>query len=120
MQDYSDTASGCHAVYTAVYRTRIWWRIIGVFLILSGALVTVTGIGVLVAWLPLWLGVLLLKAAEAAATAHRHDDMAMLLLAIGRMRTVFAVLAGLALTIVIGGMAATAYWLLHHPGLFQP
>ena len=48
-------------------------KFLGVVSILEGALAALTIVGILFAWLPIWLGLLLFKAAEDAEIASKGD-----------------------------------------------
>jgi hypothetical protein len=48
-----------------------WMKFLGVLLILYGILLIFTLVGILICWLPIWLGVILFKAAGDAETASR-------------------------------------------------
>ncbi len=47
-----------------------WLKFVGVMLIIAGAINALTIVGLLVAWLPIWSGVLLIKAANSAKLAE--------------------------------------------------
>ena len=48
-----------------------WMKFLGVMLIINGVLVACTGLGLLICWLPIWLGVILFKAAGDAEMASK-------------------------------------------------
>ena len=49
-----------------LYEARTWLRIVGVTLFVAAFFTALTIIGVAVAWLPVWMGILLWQAASAA------------------------------------------------------
>lgn len=49
---------------------RFWMKFFGIIMIISGAVSALTLVGLVFAWLPIWSGVLLLKAASAATMAE--------------------------------------------------
>jgi hypothetical protein len=57
----SETASGSSA----------WMKFLGVMMIIDGVMLALTGIGLLICWLPIWLGVLLFQAAGDAELASK-------------------------------------------------
>ena len=80
-----------------------WMKFVGVMFILQGALAAITLVGLLVAWLPIWIGVLVLQSAGAIERAQAHGDAAALKEALARLRTCFVIqgvmyLVGLVLT----------------------
>jgi len=80
-------------------------RLVGVLLIINGAVITITGIGVLVAWLPIWLGILLLKTAQAISIAHQHGNEHMLDLSLRRLRTTFTIMGVSTLVLLLSTIA---------------
>ncbi|NIW79677.1 MAG: hypothetical protein GWN16_09545, partial [Calditrichae bacterium] len=43
-----------------------WLKFLGIVSIISGAVVAITIVGIIIAWLPIWLGVLLFQAGDRA------------------------------------------------------
>lgn len=91
-----------------IYRGRHWIQLVGILLIINGSIITVTGIGVLIAWLPIWLGVLLLKVAQAARIAWQFGDANMLALSLKRLKTTFTIM-GVTTLLLLGGTV----WLIY-------
>ena len=63
-----------------------WMKLVGVISIVGGALLCLSVVGILVGWLPIWLGVLLFKGASCAQTAEvtgREEDLAESLYRVG-------------------------------------
>ena len=90
-----------------LYQSLFWIRLFSACLIVYGALITVTGIGVLVAWIPMWIGILLLLMAKTVSQAYHKNDERAFKLSLDRLKSVFTVL-GLA---SIGLIIATIYFL---------
>jgi len=73
--------------------------------IIQGALTAITIVGILIAWLPIWIGVLLLQSAGAAQRSQAQDDANALIEALSRLKTYFVIqgvlyLIGIALVVV--------------------
>ena len=64
------------AIMAPLVDGKLWMKLLGVMMIISGALQVLTIIGILWAWLPIWLGVLLFQAAGAAEEASASGDLA--------------------------------------------
>jgi hypothetical protein len=75
-----------------LYQSLLWIRLFAACLIFYGALITVTGIGVLVAWVPMWIGVLLLLTAKAISQAYTKNNEQALNLTLSRLKTIFTIL----------------------------
>ena len=88
-----------------LYHSRFWINLFAACLIIYGALITVTGIGVLVAWIPLWIGVLLILTTKSIKAAHTGRDEKALLKSLNRLKTIFTIL-GIASVMLI---VATVY-----------
>lgn len=70
---------------------RGWMKFIGIILVIQGALSALTLVGIVVAWLPVWMGVLLLQSADAIARAEPGDDAQALQESLARLRTYFVI-----------------------------
>jgi hypothetical protein len=88
-----------------LFRSIFWMRLTALSLITSGALITITGIGVLVAWLPILLGVLLLATTRPIKRAYQDNDERALTFTMQRFRTLFMIMGGAGLLMLI----ATGY-----------
>ncbi len=86
-----------------IYRSRGWMKLIGVMSIIGGILAAFTIVGILICWLPIWLGILLFKAGSAAEGAQLNGDKTKLLESLTRLKTYFVINGVLALIGVIIG-----------------
>lgn len=77
-----------------------WLRFLGVVLIAWGALSVLTIVGILFAWLYIWVGVLLWQAADRAAQAAQLREPAMLEQFLQKLKTVIIV-AGVATAVSV-------------------
>jgi len=68
-----------------------WMKLVAVVTIGEGVLVALTIVGIVVAWLPIWVGVLLWQAAGSAELSAQSGDEAEATRAISRLRTLFTV-----------------------------
>jgi hypothetical protein len=74
-----------------------WMRFLGVIAILYGIALALTIIGLIIAWIPIWIGILLFQSAGAAERAERQAEQESLILSLSKLRLCFAVLGGLAI-----------------------
>ena len=51
-----------------------WLKFLGIINIISGALTALSLWGIIIAWLPIWLGILLLQASQRITTARFAND----------------------------------------------
>lgn len=87
-------------------QAKIWMQIVGVLLIIYGVLTAITIVGIIFAWLPIWMGVLLFQAAGAAGQAQSGGDPAVLERALGKIKVYFIIMGVLTLIgLVLMGLA---------------
>lgn len=79
------------ALSESLYRVKGWITLAGVMSIIQGVLSAVSLVGLLVAWLPIWIGVILLKTSKALALAHEQEDEAAMNEALGRLALYFKI-----------------------------
>jgi hypothetical protein len=92
-----------------LYQSRLWIRLFAICLIFYGALITITGIGVLVAWLPMCIGVLLLLANKTMITAYKNNDEQALMQFTARLKTIFSILGFACVLLIISSIYFMKY-----------
>jgi hypothetical protein len=68
-----------------------WMKLIGTLGIIYGVLMGLTIIGLIVAWLPIWMGILLRGAAVEAQAAYASGDEVAAVTATSKLQTIFKV-----------------------------
>jgi hypothetical protein len=68
-----------------------WAKFIGIMTIIGGCLQVLTIFGIVIAWLPIWMGVVLTKAGSKAAEYADKGDAASLEGMMGQMKTYFII-----------------------------
>jgi len=68
-----------------------WMKLIGTVSIISGVLTALTIVGLLFAWLPIWLGILTRKAAVQAQVAYASGDENAAIASTDSLRTIFKI-----------------------------
>ncbi len=84
-----------------------WIRLLAVVMIVYGVLAALTLVGIVVAWLPIWLGVLLWQIATAADDAQVTGQAETLLLALKKLKLYFIINGVLLLLGIVGTLAMT-------------
>lgn len=69
----------------------LWLKILGIVMIVGGALTALSIVGIIVAWLPIWLGVLLVQAGDRAQGMQYSTNLNQLLLMLEKLKTYFVV-----------------------------
>ena len=85
-----------------------WMKLIGTVSIIYGVLTALTIIGLLFAWLPIWLGILTRKAATQAQLAYASGDENAAIMSTDSLRTIFKI-QGIILLI---GLIFWAVWVV--------
>ncbi|TBR40451.1 MULTISPECIES: DUF5362 domain-containing protein [Dyella] len=68
-----------------------WMKFVGIMSIIQGALTALTIVGILFAWLPIWIGVLVMQSAGAVERASQTGDAAALKEGLSKLRTYFVI-----------------------------
>ncbi|TVS20787.1 MAG: hypothetical protein EA424_02220 [Planctomycetaceae bacterium] len=92
-------------VIEPLYRGKFWMQLLGVVSILYGVLLAITIVGLIVAWIPIWAGVVLIQAAGASSRAFESGDAVEMTRAMAKLKTYFTIfgvlmLIGIILTVV--------------------
>lgn len=80
-----------------------WLKFLGIFLIIYGGLAALTIIGIIIAWLPIWMGVLLYSAGKKANDAN-YTNNSMYLVEMMRKFKTFFIIQGVLLIIGLVGI----------------
>ncbi len=87
-----------------------WMKFMGIMTIIGGAINALTIIGILWAWLPIWLGVVLTQAGSKASEYADKGDAASLEAMTGRLKAYFT-LSGIVMIVSIAmGIIAGVVW----------
>lgn len=100
-------AADCRHLTRPLFESKGWMKLIGVTMIVYGALSALTIVGIIFAWLPIWVGATLLQSASAAERAHLRNDHGSLLQSMQKLRTFFTingVLVLVGLVLVVGSV----------------
>jgi hypothetical protein len=81
-------------------QTKGWLKFLGVLLIINGIIAAITIVGILIAWLPIWMGVLLFQAGGSADSAALTKDTRQLVTMMDKLRIYFMI-QGVLLIIVL-------------------
>jgi hypothetical protein len=94
-----------------MHQSKGWLKFLGVMSILWGvcAVLFTLGIGIVFAWLPIWMGVLLYQSAELADRAYTSGDEASLVASLSKLKLYFVItgilmLIGLAFFMVVASL----------------
>lgn len=77
-----------------------WMKFLGVMYIIMGVLTALSIVGIIVAWVPIWLGVLLVQAANATEESASNGSRDSFQRALSKLKTFFIVNGVLMLIVV--------------------
>ncbi len=77
-----------------------WLKFLGIMNIISGALSALSLFGIIIAWLPIWLGILLLQAGNRISNARFTNNRAELVQMMDKLRLYF-VIQGILIIVMI-------------------
>ena len=77
--------------------SRGWMKLLAVVMIVQGVFLAITIIGLLIAWLPIWLGVLLWQSADSARKAREAGDEAIAVMSLTKLKTMITIYGVVAL-----------------------
>jgi hypothetical protein len=89
-----------------IYQARGWLKFLGVLSIIGGIGQALSIVGILVAWLPIWMGVLMFQAGSSIDSASLFGDKFAFLRSLGNLKTYFVlqgilVLIGIILAVIM-------------------
>ncbi len=88
-----------------LFEAKGWMKFLGVILIIYGVLVACTVVGLIIAWLPIWLGILLFSTGSKIDAAFQGGNKADLMAGLGKLKTFFMIygimaIIGIAVTVI--------------------
>ncbi len=72
-----------------IYQARGWLKFLGILSIISGVGTALSIVGIIVAWLPIWMGVLMFQAGSSIDSAGQFGDRFAFLRSLGNLKTYF-------------------------------
>lgn len=75
-----------------LYQAKGWIKLVGVLMIISGILLCLTCAGIIIAWLPIWMGIVLVGAASAVEKAYNEQQSNAMVEALTKLKTYFTIM----------------------------
>ncbi len=95
-----------------LYRVKKWIKFVAIFSIIYGVLVIFSGFGILICWIPIWMGTSLLSALKRLEIAFETNNENELQISLNKLSKYFKIcgifLLVLLIIIIIGIIAAIA------------
>jgi hypothetical protein len=74
-----------------LYQGKGWIKFLGILSIVQGVIAALTIIGIIFAWLPIWIGILLYQSATMMERAYAMGDRRTFVEAMGKLKTYFLI-----------------------------
>jgi len=100
-QTNSDQANLIKEVSIPVYQARGWMKLIGILMIIAGVGYCLTIIGIIIAWLPIWMGVILYQAGSSSEQAYFNGDKYSLLTSLNKLKLYFTIMGIMTLISIV-------------------
>ncbi len=108
-------------ISTPVYQSRGWMKFVGVLLIITGVFYALSIVGIIIAWLPIWMGIVLFQTGSSSEQAFFSGDKFSLLKSLNQIKLFFTImgimsLIGILLSVIavimfiVGGFAVSEYF----------
>jgi hypothetical protein len=106
-------ASDVREISLPIFQCKGWMRFLAVLSILDGAVCVFTVVGIVIAWLPIWVGVLLWQSSSRIERAEQAGDKASLVASLGKLKTYFVIqgvitLLGIIFVVLVLSLGAMA------------
>ncbi len=107
-----------------LFSSKGWIKFLGILMIIYGVIAAMTIVGIIFAWLPIWLGVLLNQTANRIEQAHLAGDSVAMIRAQNSLSTYFTIygvlaLIGIVLGVIFIAVAISTGFLYNLPELLQ-
>jgi hypothetical protein len=100
------------AAMASVRGMKGWIKFLGVMNIIGGGINALTIVGILWAWLPIWVGVILMQAGSRAEAYAASGDAPALAALLGRLRAYFTISGVTMIVSMVMGVIGGVVWVL--------
>ncbi|MCF8110366.1 MAG: DUF5362 domain-containing protein [Desulfobacteraceae bacterium] len=84
-----------------LYRAKGWIKFAGILVIIQGALAVLTIWGIIICWIPIWMGILLCSASNHISTAYETNDDTEFRTSMTKLATYFRIFGIFALVMIV-------------------
>jgi hypothetical protein len=84
-----------------IFRARGWLKFLGILSIIAGIGQALSIVGILIAWLPIWMGVLMYQAGSNIGNAGQFGDKFAFLRSMSNLKTLFTIMGILSLLSIL-------------------
>lgn len=97
----SDQTGVIRELSVPLYQCKGWMKLVGVMSIIGGAIQALTIVGIIIAWLPIWTGVLLFQSAGAIEQAYQGGSREAMTRSLAKLKTYFIIMGVLTLIAIV-------------------
>lgn len=74
-----------------LFQSKTWLKVLGVAMIVQGIITALTIVGIIICWLPIWLGAILFQAAGAIENAQQNGSKPHFMVSMSKLRLFFMI-----------------------------
>jgi hypothetical protein len=74
-----------------LYQARGWMKLLGILNIIGGVLAALSIVGIIIAWLPIWMGVILYQAGSSSEQAYFNGDKYSMAKSLNQLKLYFTI-----------------------------
>jgi hypothetical protein len=93
----NEQANVIKEVSIPLYQARGWMKLLGILNIIGGVLAALSIVGIIIAWLPIWMGVILYQAGSSSEQAYFNGDKYSMTKSLNQLKLYFTINGILAL-----------------------
>ena len=75
-----------------IYQSRTWMKLSAILVIIGGVISALSIVGILFAWIPIWMGIVLYKSASSIESAEESGSKYALVESLGNLKTYFTIM----------------------------
>ena len=100
MEAEVEPAANIRELIEPLYRAKFWLQLVGVMLIIGGLLTSLSIVGIIICWIPIWAGIALMQAAGSVDQAYTSGNVEAATMAMRRLKTYFTIFGVLTLVYI--------------------
>jgi 1,4-dihydroxy-2-naphthoate octaprenyltransferase len=104
-----NTGTELREIIEPLHRGKFWMQLLGIASIIYGVVMALTIVGLIIAWIPIWAGVVLMQAAGAASRAFENSDPIEMRHSMAKLKTYFTIFGVLMLIGIVVMIVTTLF-----------
>lgn len=100
-----------HEISNPLFQSKSWIKFLGILMLIYGIFIALSIVGLIIAWLPIWIGILLMQVASRIEQAQKLGNKIALIKAQSSLSTYFTVYGVMALIGLIFFVVGTIVFL---------